>query len=124
MGAGSARAHVQLPFAADPGQASAMSTEERAAAVTAGWVVGVMLAAPGEPMQRWYFAVGCADQGKAEWTAVDRALGSGEVAQSPVAGAEPVQALRPLTRARMATLGLAAGEVRELGWRYPRRWLS
>jgi hypothetical protein len=56
---------------------------------------------------------------------VDRnRLGAGEVASSPVAGAEPVEALRPLTRARMGVLGLAPGEVRELGSRYPRRWLG
>ena len=90
----------------------------------AGWVVGVMLAQAGEPMQRWYYAIGHADRAKAEWTAVDHALRAGEVAASPVAGAEPVEALRPLDRARMAALGLAGGEVRELGWRYPRRWLS
>jgi hypothetical protein len=35
-----------------------------------------------------------------------------------------VQAIRPLTPAKMKTLGLASGEVRELGWRHPRRWLS
>jgi hypothetical protein len=90
----------------------------------AGWVVGVMLAADGQPMQRHYYAVGHADRAKAEWTAIDSAVRSGEVASSPVAGAEPVEALRALTRARMRTLGLAPGEVRELGWRYPRRWLG
>jgi hypothetical protein len=86
----------------------------------AGWVVGVMLAAPGEPMRRWFFAVGMADQARAEWTAVDRALQVGTVAESPVAGAEPVQALRSLTLARMGALG----DVRELGWRSLRRWLG
>jgi hypothetical protein len=99
-------------------------SENETARAPAGWVVGVMLKAPSEPMQRWYYAVGHADQAKAEWTAVDLALRQGEVAQSPVDGEEPVQALRPLTRPRMAALGLLAGQVRELGWRYPRKWLG
>jgi hypothetical protein len=90
----------------------------------AGWVIGVMLRTPGEPMQRHYFAVGHPDRAKAEWTAIDWAVRAGEVAASPVEGAEPVEALRALTRPRMALLGLAAGQVRELGWRYPRRWLA
>jgi hypothetical protein len=46
------------------------------------------------------------------------------VASSPVGGQEPVQAIRALTPAKMKTLGLAPGEVRELGWRHPRRWLT
>jgi hypothetical protein len=41
-----------------------------------------------------------------------------------VGGREPVEALRRLTPMRMAALGLKAGEVRALGWRHPRRWLS
>lgn len=101
-----------------------MSETEAARPQPAGWVIGVMLQPPGETMQRHYYAVGHADRAKAEWTALDRAVAAGEVAASPVAGAEPVEALRPLTRPRMAMLGLAPGEVRELGWRYPRRWLS
>lgn len=90
----------------------------------AGWIVGVMLQTPDEPMQRHYYAVGHADRAKAEWTAVDWAVRAGEVATSPVAGAEPVEALKALTRPRMAVLGLAPGQVRELGWRYPRRWFG
>jgi hypothetical protein len=101
-----------------------MSASEAANTAPAGWVVGVMLAEPGEPMQRRYYAIGHADRAKAEWTAVDCAVRVGEVATSPVEGVEPVEALRPLTRARMAALGLRDGQVRELGWRYPRRWLS
>jgi len=93
-------------------------------ALPAGWVIGVMLQTPGEPMQRHYFAVGHADRAKAEWTAIDWAVRDGEVAASPVAGAEPVEALKPLTRPRMAALGLSPGQVRPLGWRYPRRWLA
>jgi hypothetical protein len=99
-------------------------SEHEAATAPAGWVVGVMLSQAGAPAQRWYWAIGHADRAKAEWTAVDWALRAGEVATSPIDGAEPVEALRPLPRARMAALGLAAGEVRELGWRYPRRWLG
>jgi hypothetical protein len=99
-------------------------SENKSARIPAGWVVGVMLAADGQPMQRWYYAIGHADQAKAEWTAIDLAVRAGEVATSPVAGDEPVQALRPLTPPRMAMLGLGPGEVLELGWRYPRRWLT
>jgi hypothetical protein len=101
-----------------------MSESEAAKNAPAGWVVGVMLAPAGQPMQRHYFGVGHADRAKAEWTAIDQAVRDGEVASSPVDGTEPVQALHPLTRARMTTLGLSAGQVRPLGWRYPRRWLS
>ncbi|CAN7456435.1 hypothetical protein LJR219_003008 [Phenylobacterium sp. LjRoot219] len=101
-----------------------MSESDPAKTAPAGWVIGVMLAAGGQPMQRHYYAVGHADRAKAEWTAVDYAVTAGEVAASPIGGDEPVAALRPLTRLRMTTLGLASGEVRELGWRYPRRWLT
>jgi hypothetical protein len=101
-----------------------MSESKTIQAAPAGWVIGVMLRARGEPMQRHYYAVGWPDRAKAEWTAVDWAVRAGEVATSPLDGLEPVEALRPLTRPRMAMLGLAPGEVRELGWRYPRRWLS
>jgi hypothetical protein len=101
-----------------------MDETKAVAAAPAGWVIGVMLQTPGEPMQRHYYAVGHADQAKAEWTAIDWATRAGEVAPSPVEGAEPVAALRALNRPRMAMLGLAPGQVRELGWRYPRRWLA
>lgn len=101
-----------------------MSESEAAKAAPAGWVIAVLLAADSLPMQRHYYAVGHADRSKAEWTAVDWALRRGEVAASPLAGAEPVEALKGLTRPRMATLGLASGEVRELGCKSPRRWLT
>lgn len=101
-----------------------MSEAEAAKAAQAGWVVGVLLAADGLPMQRHYYAVGHADRAKAEWTAVDWALRRGEVAGGPIGGDEPVEALKPLTRARMSVLGLSLGEVRELGWKSPRRWLT
>ncbi|CAN7423552.1 hypothetical protein LJR225_002745 [Phenylobacterium sp. LjRoot225] len=99
-------------------------SESDARSAPAGWVIGVMLATADQPMQRHYFGVGHGDRAKAEWTAIDQAVRDGEVASGPVDGTEPVQALHPLTRARMATLGLSAGQVRPLGWRYPRRWLS
>lgn len=90
-----------------------------------GWLIGVLVQVPGEPAPlRHYFAVGHQDQGKCEWTAVDAARDAGPIAESPVAGQEPVQALRPLTLAKMRTLGLAPGQVRALGWKHPRRWLS
>ena len=89
-----------------------------------GWVIGVLVAAHGEATQRHYYAVGDADQARAEWAAVDRAIRLGQVATSPLNGAEPVEAIRRLTPQRMADLGLAPGDVRELGWRRPRRWLS
>jgi len=93
--------------------------------VAAGWLIGVLVEPPGEPAPLLhYFAVGHADQAKCEWTAVDHAGRTGRVATSPVRGQEPVQAIRALTPARMKTLGLAQSEVRELGWRHPRRWLS
>lgn len=101
-----------------------MSEAEAVRTAAAGWVVGVLLATDGQLMQRHYYAVGHADRAKAEWTAVDSALRRGEVAASPIDGEEPVEALKPLTRARMSVLGLTPGEVRELGWRSPRRWLS
>jgi hypothetical protein len=90
-----------------------------------GWLVGVLVEIAGEPRPlRHYFAVGHEDQARSEWTAVDCATRAGRVASSPVAGQEPVEAIRPLTPARMKILGLADGEVRELGWRHPRRWLT
>lgn len=90
-----------------------------------GWLIGVLLEAPGEPAPLLhYFAVGHQDQAKCEWTAVDHAARAGRVASSPRAGQEPVQAIRPLTLAKMRSFGLTPGQVRELGWRYPRRWLT
>lgn len=93
--------------------------------MAAGWLIAVLVELPGEPAPLLcYFAVGFEDQGKCEWTAVDWAGRAGRVAASPVAGQEPVQAVRALTLAKMKSLGLAPGAVRELGWRYPRRWLT
>jgi hypothetical protein len=93
--------------------------------MAAGWLIGVLVELPGEPAPlRHYFAVGHDDQAKSEWTAVDWAGRAGHVASSPVAGQEPVEAVRALSAAKMKVLGLAPGEVRELGWRHPRRWLT
>jgi len=90
-----------------------------------GWLIGVLVEVAGEPKPlRHYFAVGHEDQGKSEWTAVDWAGRTGRIASSPMGGQEPVEAIRPLTSSKMKTLGLAPGEVRELGWRHPRRWLT
>jgi hypothetical protein len=90
-----------------------------------GWLIGVMVQAPGEPGPlRHYYAVGQAEQAKAEWRAVDAALRVGAVAASPVGGLEPVAAIREIPLQRMAALGLKPGEVRPLGWKHPRRWLS
>ncbi|MET0273446.1 MAG: hypothetical protein ABW360_10685 [Phenylobacterium sp.] len=84
-----------------------------------------MVEAPGEPKAvRHFYAVGHAERAKAEWTAIDRALTLGGVSASPVGGLEPVAALREIPPQRMKALGLEAGEVRALGWRPPRRWLS
>lgn len=101
-----------------------MSKAEGSRTAPEGWVIGVLLSSDGQPMQRHYYAVGHADRAKAEWTALDWALRRGEVAASPIGGEEPVAALKALTRARMGALGLAPGEVRELGWKSPRRWLA
>ena len=90
-----------------------------------GWLIAVLVELPGEPAPlRHYFAVGHDDRAKSEWTAVDWAGRAGRVASSPVSGQEPVEAVRALSPAKMKILGLTQGEVRELGWRHPRRWLT
>lgn len=89
-----------------------------------GWLIGVMVQAPEEKaFLRHYFAVGHEDRAKAEWTGVDHAFKAGIVASSPVAGLEPVQAISQVPASLMKTLGLADGQVRALGWKYPRRWI-
>jgi hypothetical protein len=90
-----------------------------------GWVIGVHVEVRGEPGSvRHFYAIGHADRAKAEWTAVDWAQKVGDVATSPVRGDEPVQMLGALTLATMGKLGLQRGEVRELGIKWPRRWLA
>lgn len=89
------------------------------------WMIGVMVEVEGEPVAlRHFFAVAHADRAKAEWRAVDRALLIGRVAASPVGGLEPVHAISELSAATAGKLGLKAGEVRSLGWRWPRRWIT
>jgi len=91
----------------------------------AGWVIGVHVEVRGEPGSvRRFYAIGHADRAKAEWTAVDWAQKVGDVASSPVRGEEPVQMLGALTASMMARLGLLRGEVRDLGVKWPRRWLA
>lgn len=88
-------------------------------------MIGVMLHVEGEPGPvRRFFAVGEGEQARAEWRAVDAAITEGSVAVSPFKGLEPVHAVAELTAARVALMGLRSGEVRALGWRWPRRWLG
>jgi hypothetical protein len=98
-----------------------------AAAVPAptGWLVGVLVRPPGEdhPL-RHFWAVAIPDRARAEWAALDRALLIGEIAASPHQGTEPVEAMAPLSPHAVAFNGLAPGEVRALGWKWPRRWLA
>ena len=90
-----------------------------------GWLIGVMVELADEPAAlRHFFAVGHADQAKAEWTAIDSALLIGKVAASPVRGLEPVHMISELTPKTIKQLGLKPSEVRSLGWRWPRKWTS
>lgn len=90
-----------------------------------GWLIGVMVELAGEPVAlRHFFAVGHEDRAKAEWTAIDKALLIGQVATSPVGGLEPVHAVSELSPKTVNALALKSGEVRSLGWRWPRRWIT
>ncbi len=90
-----------------------------------GWLIGVMVELEKEPVAlRHYFAVGYEDRAKAEWKAIDQALLIGQVAVSPVAGLEPVHAIGKVSAKTIAVHALKSGEVRPLGRRLPRRWLS
>ena len=75
------------------------------------------------PVRR-YFAVGKTDRSRAEWAAVDAAVELGRVATSPVRGHEPVQALAEIQAPVGQANGLAAGQVKPLGARWPRRWIG
>jgi hypothetical protein len=89
-----------------------------------GWLIGVMVEVAGEPAPlRHFFAVGFEDRAKAEWRAIDAALLIGSVATSPVGGLEPVHMVAALSAKTIGTMALKSGEVRPLGWRWPRRWL-
>ena len=48
----------------------------------------------------------------------------GQVASSPVQGLEPVHVIGALNPRTVKSLGLKPGEVRALGWKWPRRWLA
>jgi hypothetical protein len=90
-----------------------------------GWMIGVMVELAGESAPlRHFFAVGFEDRAKAEWRAVDQALLIGQVAGSPVGGLEPVHAVSALTPHTISQLALKPGEVRSLGWRWPRKWVT
>ena len=90
-----------------------------------GWLVGVLVRLPGErEPQRHFWAVAVADRAKAEWAAADRAMLVGDIASSPWRGTEPVEAIRALTPHAFDWSGLKDGEVRALGTKQPRRWLS
>ncbi len=93
--------------------------------MASGWLIGVMVEVAGEPKPlRHFFAVGFDDRAKAEWSAIDRAMLIGPVASSPVGGLEPVHMVAELTPKTIRTLALKPGEVRALGWRWPRRWIA
>jgi len=97
----------------------------QAAIMAKGWLIGVMVEREGEPVAlRHFFAVGHEDRAKAEWTAIDQALLIGQVAVSPVGGLEPVHAVGELPAKTIAVQGLKPGEVRPLGQRWPRRWIT
>jgi hypothetical protein len=90
-----------------------------------GWMIGVLIEQADEPAPvRHFYAVAQADRARAEWAAADRAMTAGAIATSPVAGMEPVDALGALSGRAMDLLGLKPGEVRALGRRWPRRWMS
>ena len=95
------------------------------ARMASGWLIGVMVERPGEPVAlRHFFAVGHADRAKAEWSAIDQALLIGPVSSSPVGGLEPVHAVSELSAKTIKSLALKPSEVRSLGWRWPRRWTT
>ena len=48
----------------------------------------------------------------------------GDIASSPFRGTEPVEAVKALTPHAFDWSGLKDGEVRALGTKQPRRWLS
>jgi len=90
-----------------------------------GWLIGVMVEVAGEPLPvRYFFAVGHEDRSRAEWSAIDRALLIGRVATSPVGGLEPVHMVSALAATTTNAQALKTGEVRALGWRWPRRWIT
>ena len=92
--------------------------------MAAGWLIGVLVETPDEPLPlRRYYAVAKADRAQAEWAAVDQAMNVGRVASSPVGGVEPVQAEGELPARILAVQGMKPGSVRDLGFQTPRKWL-
>lgn len=92
--------------------------------MASGWVIGVMVDVAGEAAPlRHFFAVGYDDRAQAEWKAIDQALLIGRVATSPVGGLEPVHAVSELSAQTVKVFALRPGEVRPLGWKWPRRWI-
>ena len=90
-----------------------------------GWLIGVMIEVGGDPAPaRHYFAVGCQDRARAEWRAIDAAQRFGDVAMSPVGGLEPVHMIDEMSPKTVKDLALKVDEVRSLGWRWPRRWVT
>ena len=90
-----------------------------------GWLIGILVRLPGEAEPtRHFYAVGLADRARAEWAAADLAMLLGDIASSPHKGTEPVDAMAPLTANAFDWSGLKDGEVRALGWKWPRRWLA
>ena len=93
--------------------------------MASGWLIGVMVEVDGEPLPvRHFFAVGHDDRSRAEWRAIDGAQLIGRVAGSQVGGLEPVHMISELTAKTIKVMALKAGEVRSLGWRWPRRWVA
>jgi hypothetical protein len=90
-----------------------------------GWLIGILVHLPGESAPvRHFYAVGMAERARAEWQAADQAILLGDIASSPYRGMEPVETLKALTPIAFDWSGLKDGEVRPLGTKHPRRWLT
>jgi hypothetical protein len=93
--------------------------------VAFGWIIGVLVETVGEAVPiRYFFAVAQPDRARAEWAAADRAMLIGHIATSPLSGMEPVDAIGELSDRAIRGLGLKPNQLKELGSRWPRRWLS
>ena len=91
----------------------------------AGWMIGVLLELEDEPNPlRHFYAVAQPDQARAEWAAADRALLAGAIASSPYGGMEPVEAVGELSGHALRHLALKPGQMKELGRKWPRRFLA
>ncbi len=89
-----------------------------------GWLVGVLISIDQAEPVRHYYAVAQDDRARAEWAAADLALTEGAVAASPHGGVEPVEAMCELSAAALRSLVLRPGQIKALGWKWPRRWVS